>query len=100
MTHGAINSFPNPNAKKASQRILARMDSNARARALREPNSILDELLLTNAAYRGVVIRSRYAEDALRGDNQGCTPVCPDRLCIPKTLSGCDTAQESFKLAG
>jgi hypothetical protein len=21
-------------------------------------------------------------------------------LCIPKTLSGCDTAQESFKLAG
>jgi O-methyltransferase involved in polyketide biosynthesis len=42
------------------------MDSDARARALRAPNSILDEFLLTNAAFPGVVIRSRYAEDALR----------------------------------
>jgi methyltransferase (TIGR00027 family) len=49
-----------------SQRILARMDSDARARALRAPDSILDEFLLTNAAFPGVVIRSRYAEDALR----------------------------------
>ncbi|MCA6122055.1 class I SAM-dependent methyltransferase [Bradyrhizobium sp. WSM 1704] len=48
------------------QRILARMDSDARARALRTPDSILEQFLLTNAAYPGVVIRSRYAEDALR----------------------------------
>jgi O-methyltransferase involved in polyketide biosynthesis len=32
------------------QRILARMDSNARDRALRAPNSILDDFLLANAA--------------------------------------------------
>jgi len=49
-----------------SQRILARMNSDARARALRAPNSILDVFPLTNAAFPGVVIRSRYAEDALR----------------------------------
>jgi len=48
------------------QRILARMDSDARARALRAPDSVLDEFLRTNAAFSGVVIRSRYAEDALR----------------------------------
>jgi methyltransferase (TIGR00027 family) len=49
-----------------TQRILARMDSGERARALRAPDSILDEFLRTNAAFSGVVIRSRYAEDALR----------------------------------
>ena len=43
------------------------MDSDARAAAvLRAPNSILDDFLLTNVAYPGVVIRSRYTEDALR----------------------------------
>ncbi len=48
------------------QRILARMDSDARAAALRAPGSILDDFLLTNVSYPGVVIRSRYAEDALK----------------------------------
>jgi methyltransferase (TIGR00027 family) len=42
------------------------MDSDARAAALRAPGSILDDFLLTNVAYPGVVIRSRYTEDALR----------------------------------
>jgi O-methyltransferase involved in polyketide biosynthesis len=42
------------------------MDSDARAAALRAPGSILDNFFLTNAAYPGVVIRSRYTEDALR----------------------------------
>ena len=42
------------------------MDSEAQAAALRAPNSILDDFLLTNVAYPGVVIRSRYTEDALR----------------------------------
>lgn len=49
-----------------SQRILARMDPDARAAALRAPSSILDDFLLANVAYPGVVIRSRYTEDALR----------------------------------
>ena len=57
---------PKSERERMSQRILARMDSGARARALEAPNAILDEFLLTNAAYPGVVIRSRYAEDALR----------------------------------
>lgn len=48
------------------QRILARMDPQRRAAALRAPNSILDDFLLANVSYPGVVIRSRYAEDALR----------------------------------
>jgi len=47
-------------------RILARMDATARARALRSPDTILDDFLLSNAALPGVVIRSRYAEDALQ----------------------------------
>jgi hypothetical protein len=55
------------------QRILARMDSNARDRALRAPNSILDDFLLANAAYPDVIVRSRYAEDALRQAlDRGC----------------------------
>ena len=49
-----------------TERILARMDSDARVRALRAPGSVLDRFLLTNTALPGVVIRSRYAEDALR----------------------------------
>jgi methyltransferase (TIGR00027 family) len=48
------------------QRILSRMDSDARAAAMRAPGSILDDFLLTNVSYPGVVIRSRYTEDALR----------------------------------
>ena len=42
------------------------MDSDARAAALRAPGSILDDFLLSNVAYPGVVIRSRYTEDALK----------------------------------
>jgi methyltransferase (TIGR00027 family) len=42
------------------------MDSEARAAALRAPGSILDDFFLTNAAYPGVLIRSRYTEDALK----------------------------------
>jgi len=48
------------------ERILARMDEEARTRALRAPDTVLDDFLLSNAAFPGVVIRSRYAEDALR----------------------------------
>ena len=43
------------------ERILARMDEEARTRALRAPDTILDDFLLGNAAFPGVVIRSRYA---------------------------------------
>ena len=57
---------PESERERMIQRILARMNSDARARALRTPDSVLDEFLLTNAAFSGVVIRSRYAEDALR----------------------------------
>lgn len=52
--------------ERMSMRILARMDPDARARALRAPGSILDDFLLGNVSYPGVVIRSRYTEDALR----------------------------------
>lgn len=48
------------------ERILGRMDEEARVRALRAPDTILDDFLLSNAAFPGVVIRSRYAEDALQ----------------------------------
>lgn len=58
--------IPKAERERMSQRILDRMDPDARARALREPNTIMDRFLRTNAAYPGVVIRSRYAEDALR----------------------------------
>jgi methyltransferase (TIGR00027 family) len=57
---------PEAERERMTQRILARMNSDARARALRTPDSVLDEFLLTNTALPGVVIRSRYAEDALR----------------------------------
>ena len=48
------------------ERVLARMDPDARAAALRAPGSVLDNFMLANIAYPGVVIRSRYTEDALR----------------------------------
>jgi methyltransferase (TIGR00027 family) len=57
---------PKSEQDRICQRILARMDPEHRAAALRAPNSILDDFLLTNVSYPGVVIRSRYAEDALR----------------------------------
>jgi methyltransferase (TIGR00027 family) len=64
MTRGA-RLVPNSERDKFCQRILARMDSEARVAALRAPGSILDDFLLSNVAYPGVVIRSRYTEDAL-----------------------------------
>jgi methyltransferase (TIGR00027 family) len=57
---------PESERDRFCQRILARMDSDAQAAALRSPGSILDDFFLTNVAYPGVVIRSRYTEDALR----------------------------------
>lgn len=57
---------PASEREKLRHRILARMDSEGHSRALRAPDSILDEFLLRNTAFPGVVIRSRYAEDALR----------------------------------
>jgi methyltransferase (TIGR00027 family) len=48
------------------ERILSGMDPDARATALRAPDSLVDDFLLTNSAYPGVVIRSRYTEDALK----------------------------------
>ncbi|KWV55510.1 hypothetical protein AS156_05485 [Bradyrhizobium macuxiense] len=57
---------PQSERERMAERILAQMDSDARARALRTPASLLDEFLLTNTSLPGVVIRSRYAEDALR----------------------------------
>ena len=57
---------PESERERMIQRILARMDSDARDRALLAPDSVLDQFLLTNAAFSGVVIRSRYTEDALR----------------------------------
>ena len=55
---------PKSERERMTQRILDRMDAGARG--LQAPDSILDEFLLTNPAYPGVVIRSRYAEDALQ----------------------------------
>lgn len=52
--------------ERMTERVLVRMDKDARARALQRPNTVLDDFLLTNTALPGVVIRSRYAEDALR----------------------------------
>jgi len=57
---------PEVERERMIQRILARMESDARARAMRAPDSVLDDFLLSNAAFPGVVLRSRYAEDALR----------------------------------
>jgi methyltransferase (TIGR00027 family) len=57
---------PKSERDRFCQRILARMDSEAQAIALRAPSSILDDFFLANVAYPGVVIRSRYTEDALK----------------------------------
>lgn len=48
------------------QLVLAKMDSDPRAKALASPDSIVDAALRANAAYAGVIIRARYTEDALR----------------------------------
>src|SRR3954452_8567484 len=57
---------PEAEREMMTERVLARMDKDARARAPRGPGSVLDDFLLTNTALPGVVIRSRYAEDAPR----------------------------------
>lgn len=57
---------PEVERERMIQRILARMEPDARARAIRAPDSVLDDFLRSNAAFPAVVIRSRYAEDALR----------------------------------
>jgi len=57
---------PDSERERFCQRILARMGEEDRAAALRAPGLILDNFLLVNVAYPGVVIRSRYTEDALR----------------------------------
>ncbi|HEY3680862.1 MAG TPA: class I SAM-dependent methyltransferase [Bradyrhizobium sp.] len=52
------------------ERLLRTMDPDARAAAQREPASLLDNYFLANTSYPGVVMRSRYAEDALRAATQ------------------------------
>jgi methyltransferase (TIGR00027 family) len=52
------------------ERLLGRMDPEARTAALREPGSVLDTYFLANTSYPGVVMRSRYAEDALQSATQ------------------------------
>ncbi|WP_213953751.1 class I SAM-dependent methyltransferase [Variovorax sp. dw_954] len=49
----------------ALQTVLARMDSEARAKALQAPEAVLDAALRANAAHADVIVRTRYAEDAL-----------------------------------
>jgi methyltransferase (TIGR00027 family) len=57
---------PKSERDRVSERILARMEPDARAAAQREPVSLLDNYFLANTTYPGVVMRSRYAEDALQ----------------------------------
>jgi methyltransferase (TIGR00027 family) len=45
---------------------LARMDDEARTRALNSPDTVLDESLRRSAAYSNVIMRTRFAEDALQ----------------------------------
>jgi len=57
-----------PEAVRAAfrQGALDQMDPDTRARALASPELLLDRILRANAAYADVVIRARYAEDALQ----------------------------------
>src|ERR1700744_4027921 len=48
------------------ERVRSGMDPEARAVALRDPGLFLDDFFLARVAYPGVIIRSRYAEDALK----------------------------------
>jgi methyltransferase (TIGR00027 family) len=48
------------------ERVRSGMDPEARAAALRDPGLFLDDFFLARVAYPGVIIRSRYAEDALK----------------------------------
>jgi methyltransferase (TIGR00027 family) len=45
---------------------LARMDADALKRAMLSPDTIIDESLRRNQAYANVIIRARFAEDALQ----------------------------------
>jgi methyltransferase (TIGR00027 family) len=65
MTLGATASYQNRHAKSCVNIFLPEWIQMQRAAALRAPGSILDDYLRTNIAFAGVVIRSRYAEDAL-----------------------------------
>jgi methyltransferase (TIGR00027 family) len=49
-----------------SERIQSRMGPDARTTAQRQPDTLLDNYFLANTSYPGVVMRSRYAEDALQ----------------------------------
>jgi methyltransferase (TIGR00027 family) len=62
--------IPRSERDRFSERILSRMDPDARVAALGEPDSILDDYFLANLTYPGVIIRSRYAEDALKAATQ------------------------------
>jgi len=62
--------IPKSERDRFSERILSRMDPDARVAALGEPDSILDNYFLANITYPGVIIRSRYAEDALKAAAQ------------------------------
>ena len=48
------------------ERILDRMDAETRAVARHETGAVLDNYFRANTSYPGVVMRSRYAEDALQ----------------------------------
>ncbi len=57
-----------PEAFRAAmrQRALQRLDEAARARALAQPDDVLDAMLRASAAYADVILRARCTEDALR----------------------------------
>jgi methyltransferase (TIGR00027 family) len=48
------------------QAALARMDGDALKQAMLSPDTIIDESLRRNQAYANVIIRTRFAEDALQ----------------------------------
>jgi methyltransferase (TIGR00027 family) len=58
--------IPEPVRDALRQRIMADMSPDARAVALRSPDSVVDDFLRANVAYPSVIIRSRYTEDALK----------------------------------
>jgi len=57
---------PSSVQQRFREAALSRMDSRAQAEARAAPGSILDTSLRASPAYAGVIMRSRYAEDALR----------------------------------
>lgn len=56
------------------QRVLDGMPPTARVKAAADPEALLGQSLRANAAYAGVILRTRYTEDALEAAvNQGVT---------------------------